>query len=118
MSVSLFPRALSGDAPMSLTSIFFVFSVTMLVLTLAMIQGRSESRRGPSYGDGLLEGVQLVQVTRSEVRGWRLMRLGRIISSLCCVEETDKTVTPFPENRLCIMGFICSLSLVASIISP
>ena len=27
------------------------------------------------------------------------MRLGRIISSLCCVKETDKTITPFPENR-------------------
>ena len=32
------------------------------------------------------------------------MRLGRIISSLCCVEETNKTVTPFPENR-----FFCVL---------
>ena len=88
---------------MSLTSMFFVFFVTMLVLTLALIQGRSEPRRGPGYRDSLLEGIQLVQVTRSEVRGRRLMRLGRIISSLCCVEETDKTVTPFPENVLWVL---------------
>ena len=98
MPVSLLPRSLPGLAPVSSASLSSVISVTRIVLI--MIQGRSEPRRGPGHRDGLLEGVQLVEVTRSEILRRRLMRPGRTFSGLCCVQDTDKTVTPLPKKNV------------------
>ena len=92
VSVFLLPRVLLRLAPVLSASLS---SVTRIVI---MIQGRSEPRRGPGHRDGLLEGVQLVEVTRSEIRRRGLMRPGRTFSGLCCVENTDKAVTPLPKT--------------------